>query len=339
MDNKKTNPLKTTFTILFSLLIASAFMYFALKGMEMEKLKSTFVRANYLWVGIAFLLGLAAYWLRSARWNLLLKPMGHPISTNNALWSLSFGYLMNLTIPRSGELARATALYGVEKVPVEKSFGTIILERLVDLIFMAIFLMLTAIFRYDALIAFYKNIQNQSPNNTQQGFPWKILLVGLMLLSIVLLFLYRKKIAESKIGQKIISFINGLIDGLKSILHLENKWLFIAYSVGIWLSYYGASYLICFALPETSHFNFADGFFIISVGTLGMMVPASGGIGAFHLALKFGIMALFLSVGKDTTQGGEVGLAYAFLSHGVQMVLMIIMGLISIIMLARQNKI
>ncbi len=83
--------------------------------------------------------GVLAYWVRAIRWNLLLEPMGYTISNANALWTLSFGYLMNLTIPRSGEVARATALYGVEKVPVDKSFGTIILERVVDLVCMGLF--------------------------------------------------------------------------------------------------------------------------------------------------------------------------------------------------------
>ena len=103
----------------------------------------------------------------------------------------------------------------------------------------------------------------------------------------------------------------------------------------IWLCYYLAAYLVCFALPETSDFTIADGFFIIVVGTLGMMVPASGGIGAFHFALKIGIAALFLSMGKSATEGAEVGLSYAFISHTMQLVIMLVMGLISIPMLAR----
>ena len=78
--------------------------------------------------------------------------------------------------------------------------------------------------------------------------------------------------------------------------------------------------------------------FIIVVGTLGMMVPASGGIGAFHLALKFGIMALFLSLGKNPEEGSEVGLSYAFISHTMQLVIMIVLGIISIPMLARSRN-
>jgi hypothetical protein len=86
-----------------------------------------------------------------------------------------------------------------------------------------------------------------------------------------------------------------------------------------------AAYLVCFALPETSHFTIADGFFVIVVGTLGMMVPASGGIGAYHFAMKLGIGALILSVGSTFEQGAEIGLSYAFISHTLQLFIMLTM--------------
>lgn len=116
----------------------------------------------------------------------------------NALWTLSFGYLMNLTIPRSGEVARATALYGVEKVPVDKSFGTIILERVVDLFFMMLFLLLTAIFKYEALISFYNYLTKQKENAPQQeqGFPWKWLIAGCIGLEPYCLLLFVKVTAN-----------------------------------------------------------------------------------------------------------------------------------------------
>jgi uncharacterized protein (TIRG00374 family) len=118
----------------------------------------------------AAVFGISAYIFRAVRWNLLLEPMGYKISNSNSLWSISFGYLMNLTIPRSGEVARSTALYGVEKVPVDKSFGTIILERVVDLVCMGIFALLTLIFKYDALIAFYKSATEKKSSSTSIRF-------------------------------------------------------------------------------------------------------------------------------------------------------------------------
>ena len=94
---------------------------------------------------------------------------------------------------------------------------------------------------------------------------------------------------------------------------------------------------MCFALPETAHFTIADGFFVIVVGTLGMMVPASGGIGAYHFALKLGIGALFLSFGKSFEEGAAIGLSYAFISHTMQLVIMALMGFVSIPILAKER--
>ena len=335
-QKKKSNSFKTFLTVAISLAIAALFMWFALKGMEFKKIAGYFAKANYLWVFIASLFGILAYWFRAVRWNLLLEPMGYQISNSNSFWTISFGYLMNLTIPRSGELARSTALFGVEKVPVEKSFGTIILERVVDLICMMVFLGLTLIFKYQAFVAFYNYITEAKEQTTSGSSNTKIywLLGGFLGLSI-LFFLLRKKLEKFPIYQKVLNFGKGIFHGLTSIFKLKQKGKFLAYTIGIWGSYYFAAYLVCFALPETSQFTFADGFFIIVVGTLGMMVPASGGIGAFHLALKFGIMALFLSMGKDPTEGGEVGLSYAFISHTMQLVIMLVLGVISIPALAK----
>lgn len=329
---QKSNLLKKTLTIVISLVFAVVFMWLALRGLDFEKIEKSLMKANYWWIFLASIFGILAYWFRAVRWNLLLEPLGHKISNSNSLWTISFGYLMNLTIPRSGELARSTALYGVEKVPVDKAFGTIILERVVDLVCMLLFLGLTLIFKYEAIFSFY----------TQANIKLNpVLLVGVLgaiVLGSVLFFKLKEKFRKIKIFGKIIDFLEGIFAGLSSILKLRSKGKFILQSLAIWVCYYFAAYLVCFALPETSNFTFADGFFIIVVGTLGMMVPASGGIGAFHFALKLGISALFLSMGKSAEEGAEIGLSYAFLSHTMQLVIMLVMGIISIPMLAKAKR-
>lgn len=333
MENKTTSsPVKNILTIVISLAFAGFFLWLALRGLDFEVIKGALAKANYSWVLLAAVFGLGAYWFRAVRWNLLLEPMGHKISNSNSLWSISFGYLMNLTIPRSGELARATALYGVEKVPVDKSFGTIILERVIDLVCMLVFLGLTLIFKYDAILAFYQ----QSGANVS---PTKIgLVLGALVVCGILFFALREKLRNVPVLGKIVGIIDGILAGLLSIFKLKQKGKFFLLTVLIWVCYYFAAYLVCFSLPETSDFGFADGFFILVVGTLGMIIPASGGIGAFNLAMKFGFMALFISMGKDATLGGEIGLIYSFISLPLQICLMLIMGLISIPMLAKARK-
>jgi glycosyltransferase 2 family protein len=332
MEKTSKSPLKSVLTIVISLAFAGFFLWLALKGLDFKVIQQSLAKANYLWVLFASVFGLLAYWFRAIRWNLMLEPMGHRISNSNSLWSISFGYLMNLTIPRSGELARATALYGVEKVPVDKSFGTIILERVVDLICMMGFLGLTLLFKYDAILSFYKNSGvNINPN--------KIMLILLVLIAgSILFFVFKNKLSGVPFLGKVVNFIDGIFQGLATIFKLKEKGKFIIYTLGIWICYYFAAYLVCFALPETSGFSPADGFFIIVVGTLGMIIPASGGIGAYNLAMKFGFMALFISMGKSAELGGEMGLTYSFISLPLQIVIMLVMGLISIPMLAKARN-
>ncbi|SIT26086.1 lysylphosphatidylglycerol synthase transmembrane domain-containing protein [Chryseobacterium gambrini] len=332
MEKKSKNPLKSILTIVISLAFAGFFLWFALKGLDFKVIQKSLAKANYWWVLFAACFGIAAYWFRAIRWNLMLEPMGHHISNSNSLWSISFGYLMNLTIPRSGEVARATALYGVERIPVDQSFGTIILERVVDLVCMLCFLGLTLIFKGDVVSSVYESSgADFNPNKI-------FFIIGILLLGAVLFFMFKKRLANVPVLDKIIKFIDGILDGLTSVFKLKQKGKFILYTLGIWVSYYFAAYLVCFALPETSDFTFDDGFLILVVGTFGMIIPASGGIGAFNLAMKYGFMALFISMGKSGELGAEVGLTYSFISLPLQICIMLVMGLISIPMLAKARN-
>lgn len=329
--------LKTVLTIGASLVIAAFFMWLALRGLSFSEIETAFLDANYFWVFAAFVFGVLGYWFRAVRWKMLLYPLGYRVTNPNSFWSIAFGYLLNLTIPRSGEFARATALYKVEKVPVDQSFGTIILERIVDLFFMLFFLLLTAVTKYEALLGFYRYVKsaNQGPADTKDSWLGYILIGATVLVLGASFILLRPK---SKIRQKLIRFFKGILEGIKAVQKIENKGKFLLYSAIIWGCYFLAAYLVCFALAGTSDFGVFDGAFILSVGTLGMLVPASGGIGSFHLAMKLGIMALFLSVGKDPQLGAEVGLRYAFLSHTLQLFIMVLFGLISIPVLAQNRK-
>lgn len=333
MEDNKSSVLKNTVTILVSVLVAGVFLWLALKGLDFEKISNSLKKANYLWVAAAAVFGVSAYIFRAVRWNLLLEPMGYQVSNANSLWSISFGYLMNLTIPRSGEVARSTALYGVEKVPVDKSFGTIILERVIDLVCMLVFLVLTLIFKFDAIYSFYE----------RSGVRFNpVFIIGIIaggVLALVTFFRFKERFRKFGFISKIIDFIDGIFAGLMSVFRLRQKGKFILLTAGIWICYFFASYLVCFSLPETSGFTLADGCFILVVGTLGMIIPASGGIGAFNLAMKFGFTALFISMGKDAVEGGELGLAYSFITLPLQIIIMLIMGLVSIPMLAKNRKI
>lgn len=338
MEKKSNKTLKSFLTIVISLAFAGFFLWLALRGLDFKVIQKSLAKANYIWVVFAAVFALLAYWFRAIRWNLLLEPMGHKISSSNALWSLSFGYLMNLTIPRSGEVARATALYGVEKVPVDKSIGTIILERVVDLVCMMAFLGLTLIFKFNTIVSFWKYIEKEFLKKVDNALSYIYILLAFSVVLLLVFLMFKNKIKNNIVYRKVMGVLLGVFEGLKSIFKLKQKGKFVFYTVGIWVSYYFAAYLVCFALPETSGFTFDDGFLILVVGTFGMIIPASGGIGAFNLAMKYGFMALFISMGKNGEMGGEIGLTYSFISLPLQICIMLVMGLISIPMLAKARN-
>lgn len=170
--------LKRILSFLLPLVVASFFLYWALRDISWGQVLSSFSDADYIWVLASAFFGLMAYVFRALRWNLLFVPMGHRISSSTALWSLSFGYLMNLTIPRSGELARATALYRSEGVPIDTSFGTIILERVIDLVCMGLCLLIALMVRPQAVSGFWMLVQ-QGREGTSSGGLWGWVLVVL----------------------------------------------------------------------------------------------------------------------------------------------------------------
>lgn len=343
------NKWKTTIIILISLVIAVFFMWIALRGIDFNRVKYSLERVNYFWILISVFLGILAYIFRAVRWNLLLEPMGYRISNNNAFWTIAFGYMMNLTIPRSGEIARATALYRVEKIPVEKSFATIVIERVIDLCFMLFFLFLAFIFNGEILKLFFDRLTNyQSDEQKSYSMVDEFLLslgienldsaysglkIGVLLIGILVFF-----VSVIKFKAKIISVIKGIIEGLLSVFKIKSRLQFLGYSVGIWLCYFFSAYVLCFSLKGTEIFGVRDVFLIITAGTLGMMVPTSGGAGSFHIAVKLAIAGIYMSQGKGQELGNEVGLTYALISHTYQMCSMVLLGLVSIPFLVKNKK-
>ena len=343
------NKWKTTIIILVSLVIAVFFMWIALRGIDFNRVKYSLERVNYFWILISVFLGILAYIFRAVRWNLLLEPMGYRISNNNAFWTIAFGYMMNLTIPRSGEIARATVLYRVEKIPVEKSFATIVIERVIDLCFMLFFLFLAFIFNGEVLKLFFDRLTNyQSDEQKSYSMVDEFLLslgienldsaysglkIGVLLIGILVFFA-----SVIKFKAKIISVIKGIIEGLLSVFKIKSRLQFLGYSVGIWLCYFFSAYILCFSLEGTESFGVRDVFLIITAGTLGMMVPTSGGAGSFHIAVKLAIAGIYMSFGKEQELGNEVGFIYALISHTSQMCSMVLLGLVSIPFLVKNKK-
>lgn len=317
------------FTII-AIALAGLFIGLTINATNFDELKLAAKEANYFWIVASMVLSIVSYWLRAARWKLLLEPIGYPIKTQSGFWAISFAYFMNLTIPRSGEIARATSLYKMEKVPADKSLGTIVLERVIDLLFLGLFFLLTLIFNSQTLHSFF---------SMGEKFPVGklLILIGILILIGFLFFLIRNRIRNLKIYQKGIQFLQGIWIGFKSILKLKQRTLFVAYSVGIWVCYFLMTYLVLFAFPETENFGLGEGLFLIISGALGMILPAVGGLG-YPYVMSMAFAAIYISNGQTAEEGKSVGNYFGLILYFAQIISILIFGLLSIYFIGKNKS-
>lgn len=316
--------------ILVAIILAIIFVGLTLRQTDFNTLSDAAGRANYFWFLLSMALSILSYWLRAARWKLLLSPIGYNISTKSGFWAISFAYFMNLTIPRSGEIARATSLYKMEKVPADKSLGIIILERVIDLLFLGISFLLALFLKGDTLLSFFSFAEEPPLGKIA-------IAAGVLLLIFLGFLLLRRSLSEFKFYRKIILFLEGIRTGFKSILHLKERLKFILYSTAIWICYFFMTYLIIFAFSETSHFGLGEGFFLLVAGAFGMILPAAGGLG-YPYVMSMAFAALYLTSGHTFEEGTEVGNYFGLMLYFAQVITMLIFGFFSIYYIQKISK-
>ena len=136
--------------------------YQAFSQTNITKVLQDLGHARYLYVFISMVLGYIAFISRGIRWNFLLGPLGKKANTWRAIHAVSIGYLTNIAVPRAGELARCTSLNRTDKIPVDRLFGTVVLERIFDMAMLLIIILLTVVLEYDKLLGLFNNATERS---------------------------------------------------------------------------------------------------------------------------------------------------------------------------------
>lgn len=307
--------------------IAAISFYFALRDINFSKFLQDISNAHYQYVLASMIMGYLAFISRGLRWVILLEPHGQKPKTWHAIHAVSIGYLTNLLIPRAGELARCTALQQSDKIPVNRLFGTVILERVIDFIMLILLVVLTFFVEFEELMHFFSTtFQSNSPSSTE-GTILKITIVAVVAIGVVFLYLIRQKFQHLPIYMKVRDFWEGIKEGLKSLSKLKNKWPFFLHTLFIWLMYYLMVYVCVFAMPATKHLDPGHGLFVMIVAGLGMVVPTPGGIGAYHYLVKSALVILGISA--------TVGLSFATLVHTGQLIMTIIGGVLAFAVMGR----
>ena len=281
--------------------------------------------ANLWWVGLMIILMFIAHGSRAARWQMLLEPLGYKpsfMNVNNAVW---LGYFANNLVPRLGEVTRCSQLYKSDNIPVDKSLGTVVTDRIFDVVTLFILLIIHFIIDFDKLWAFVNQqlSQNQGSNGRSSNLIY--ILLGIVILMGVISFIFRKSILEVALIQTIVEKLKGLLDGLLSIRHLKNPKLFLFYSVLIWLMYWAMGYVLFFAIPKFADLPPIAGLTFLVSGALAMILPSPGGAGTVT-AIVSPVLVTMYGLSKD-----DAGTLATFVQSSQMLVTLVVGAVIFLI--------
>jgi hypothetical protein len=306
---------------IFFLFLGIGLAYLAFKNQDPKTLISQLKDVNYFWVLASIAFGFIAIVSRGLRWVILLKNLNYSIGRLNSIYAVAIGYFTNIAVPRAGEITRCTSLNQTENIPIDKLFGTIILERAIDFIFLISLSLLVLILKFELFLEFLGIIFSGKTIEIKS-----LIFIGLSTtaLIVVLILFLQKMLKNFNFYIKIKEFIIGVKDGFKSIHGLENKAIFWAHTLLIWIMYLMMTYICFFSIEATQMLTLIDGLYAMIIGGYGMVAPVQGGIGAYHYIVKEGLM--LISISEDSA------LLYATIVHTAQTLMTLSVGGISILM-------
>jgi len=312
--------------------IGGVFLFFVFRDTNWNALFEKMAAANFSWLLLGVVISILSHWIRAYRATQLYEAMHFKVSTTHSFYAVLVGYMMNYIIPRAGEISRCAALSKTDDLPLEKSLGSVVTERIVDMVLLMIILGIIFLMQFDLISDFItKTLSNSNVENGKDVTNWKLIALGILAGFGALVFIFRRKLVQTKLFIRIFGLIQGFGDGLLSIRHVRNPLQFILLSIAIWVGYILMMYFCLFAMEPTSHLSFADCLIVFAIGTIGIVLPAPGaGAGTYH----FFVMQSLLLFGVAK----EDGIAYATMVHGIQMIVLLILGAIASVLVVAQQK-
>ncbi len=287
---------------------------------EKEHFVSAFTEANYLWILVALVIAFLSHFSRAYRWKYLLQTLGLKPNVSLMYHSVMIGYIINLTIPRSGEIARAGYFSKYQKVSADKIFGTIVVERVIDLLMFSLVI----------FIALFLQADQQQFNTITQtqdaSFPnWLLpLIIGLGLVCIVTVF------SIKKLRLKAIKFIKGIVEGCLTIVKLKQKGAYLFHTFFIWIAYIAMFWITAFALPQMSGISVNAIFACFVAGAIAIGATP-GGIGLYPIMVAAVLTELY---GYE----GEIAKSFSMLMWATQTIFIVLLGLFSLFAITKQKK-
>jgi uncharacterized protein (TIRG00374 family) len=324
--------IKTILQFIIFLSLGVFLIWFSTKSFtagEINKVKELVFNAKPIVLVPCILVLLLSHYLRALRWKMLIKPLGKTPGTLNVFLAVLTGFFFNLLFPRLGEVMKCTLLGKYEKIPVDKLIGTMVAERVLDLICLVLVILLAISTQIDLVGGYAKELFDQILSKFNAS-PTAILLMIMILLSLaVICYIIYIKTRHSLFLIKIKNWIKGIVEGLVSVRHVENKPMFIVYTLTIWFLYLASIRIGFYAMQDLVQLGWVPSLSILTFGSFAM-IATQGGIGAYQFAVQ---KTLLLYGVKEVS-----GLAFGWLLWSVQTVMLFITGPISLLLLFTLNK-
>ncbi len=308
--------------------------WFVYRKQNPEKLWGAFDNVDFLWLGMTILVMLISHISRSIRWMMLIEPLGKKVSFWNATLATFLGYFANMALPRLGEVTRCAVLGKYEKIPTTKLLGTVVVERAIDVIMFLLCLVLAISLQFDAFSHLKERYFAQSQaTTTESSYVWLYVSIALLVLVVIIYNFFSDYIQETKVFIKAKNLLQNVKEGLKTVRKLQSFNAFLFHTFLIWLCYYLMMYFGFKVFDFTADLSPVIALSIFVLGSLGMIIPAPGGIGSFHFFVISGLL-FYMPNDPDVK---EKAAAFALLIHGVQTLFIMISGIISLLSLPILN--
>lgn len=311
--------MKDAWKTLIGVLIGAVFLYLTLKDTQLSVIADNLKASDPLWILVSGIVLFFVFLFRALRWNVMLENIGHKIKDTHILYYTLMGYLVNSFTPKFGEVLRCTALAKDADIPVPASLGSVIMERVYDVLVLIIGLIVLSIVEAQRLGELFSQAYTFVADMIDgNGTILIMLVVGLLLATILGVFILQKINLFSKVK----GFVTDLMTSVVSSIKMKQFRLFLLHTIIIWLLLVVLNYVYLLAIPQVESQSVYFAVIILFVGAIGWALPSPNGIGTTH----FIILQLFLVFAYKE----EAAITFGILSNGLILIYTIIFGLIAV---------
>ena len=314
------------------LALAAVLLYFSFKEVKWSDFIAGLQSCNWWWIVASMCIGIAGFLARALRWRLLMLPINKDITVREAFDGVNIGYITNFIFPRAGEVARCGVLGNTKKISFQSALGTVVLERSFDMICLMFWIAVLLVFKWNEFGSF---MQKEIWIPLQEKFSSAVWILAIMgaafVAALAAIWFLRKKLLQMAFVQKLVGILKGLWEGLVAAFKMKDKWLFLLYTLLVWLTYWLTSLTTIYAFPQVADLNGSDALFLMIVGGLGWVVPVQGGLGAYHFIVSLALASVY-GIAQTT------GVVFATISHEAQALVMILCGVVSFISITQKKR-